>query len=161
MKKKDKICCSFLTLRYSINERSNFMKNFVALVLSAVLIFGVNFFAAENRNKIVKMLDPEETEIIHFTKNTEEGEEMIWSVMNSSEKKEKLLEILGKAERRNYKEHFGEKLTEEKYYVHFTNGKGQEFLYLGNGGYVCNFYDEGYEVINADEILTEIEALLE
>ena len=63
------------------------MKNFVALVLSAILIFGVNFFAAENRNKIVKVLIPEKTEIIHFTKNTEEGEEMIWSVMNSSEKK--------------------------------------------------------------------------
>ena len=59
------------------------MKNFVALVLSAVLIFGVNFFAAENRNKIVKVLTPEKTEIIHFTENTEEGEEMIWSIVSS------------------------------------------------------------------------------
>lgn len=138
------------------------MKKIIMFLLCVSLILGINLYFENKRNEIKKVLEPKNTEIIHFSRYAEnEEDEMLYSVKNSSEKKAELLEIISKAERRNYKEKFEYESGEKQYTVHFTCDKGQRWMTFGSKCYVYEFYGKGYEIINGEEILKEIEAFVE
>ncbi len=136
------------------------MKKFALYIFSAVLIIGVAFGLTEYLSGTSPVLGAGSTTFIGFEKVLAHSKEEIYLTQTE---KEELKLILLEAERKNRREKFAPLWQGDmKYNIHLTNEmQGQIFITLGNVNVAFKSSDRGgYEIVNAEEIIAKIDALL-
>lgn len=139
------------------------MKKFALYLFSAVLILYVSAAATEFLTGTSHVLSGESFYVYDFYKVSEEEKTEIQEYTNSPKAVE-LTGILSEIEIKHYRTKFAPVWQGDiKYEINtHVSGEGFRFITLGN---VNVFFKDaskgGYEIVNAEEIIAKIDALLE
>ncbi len=137
------------------------MKNFALYLFSAVLVFAAAFGLTEYLMGTSNVLGAGSTSFLGFEKVSEYSKE---EISLTQEEEEQLKLIILEAERKNRRVKFAPVWQGDmKYNLHILNEKqGHFFITLGNVNVVFEDASKGgYEIVNAEEIISEIDKLLE
>ncbi len=134
------------------------MKGYIFRIICAALFFGAVIGGMVYFSGTSPVIEQKGADIA-FKAFTEGGKT---AVELSSEKEEKFEEILLKAKRKNYKEKFAPVWQGDmKYEIYLIGENGHLFITLGNVNFAYKDASKGgYEIINAKEVIAEIDSLL-
>ena len=139
------------------------MKKFLLYIISAVVIFAAAFALTEYLDGDTALYLTEKTDI-YKVRDESAGEDR--PEFYEGENKEELLNILSEIKMKNRKIKVNAVQGDDiEYIIYLYSGETNYFIYLGK----TNFIGDGslgmggnaYEIVNAEEIIAKIDALLE
>lgn len=139
------------------------MKNLLVFIFCAAAVFAVAFGVTEYLDGSSPLYISEKTDVYKF-RDEQKNED--FPQFYEGEPRAELLDVLSKIERKNHKTRESVLQGDQiKYRIYLQNEKETYFIYLGEFNMACVEHPGtgvyGYEIINAEEIMAEIEALLE
>ena len=136
------------------------MKNFLLYSFSAVLVFAVAFCLTDYLMGTSPVIEKESANMIYIEEVLTHSKKELHL---SEEERQAIIEILSKAERKNYKIKFSPVYQGDmKYNIDIVDAKNNvQFITLGNVNVVFKDSSKGgYEILNYEEIIAEIDAVL-
>lgn len=136
------------------------MKKFLLYSFSAVLIFAAAFGLTDYLLGTSPVIEKESANMIYIEEVLTHSKKELHL---SEEERQAIIEILSKAERKNYKIKFSPVYQGDmKYNIDIVDAKNNvQFITLGNVNVVFKDSSKGgYEILNYEEIIAEIDAVL-
>ena len=144
------------------NAKGQKMKEHYLRIIAAALVFGLMIGGAAFFTEPSRVIDTKgETDIYRFFKVHPHSREEIPECFEG-EKEEEILEILKTARKKNYKIKFSPVAQEDMAYnIYLQDYDDVYFITLGKINVVFEDSSKGgYEIVNAEEIIEKIDALL-